>query len=186
MAPGVLVIDSVLPCVAKVAWPLTTTGPTGFPYADCPAKHAATATTISLRCNRFRLTVLTPALRQQSCRASTALCSQVICVTICKEGVNKSHLKVCQTGATLMAPNVCGVQILTNGGSYDSFGFLRVIKCALQRSARKRKAATRGCSRRRAECLMWDILRIGKKLKWRRATAGGRNVIATPRRKRLP
>ena len=86
----------------------------------------------------------------------------------------------------MMAPNVCGVQILTNGGSYDSFGFLRVIKCALQRSARKRKAATRGCSRRRAECLMWDILRIGKKLKWRRATAGGRNVIATPRRKRLP
>ena len=48
IAPGVLVTASSLPWLANVAWPFTTTGPTGLPYAGAPANHAAIASAAQL------------------------------------------------------------------------------------------------------------------------------------------
>ena len=44
-APGVFVIDSVVPLATTLACPLTTCGPTGFAYTSGNAKHAATKAT---------------------------------------------------------------------------------------------------------------------------------------------
>ena len=48
IAPGVLMTDNKPPLLVMLARPLTTVGPTGFAYANRPAKHAATATVTSL------------------------------------------------------------------------------------------------------------------------------------------
>src|SRR4051812_10375228 len=53
IAPGVFVIDSVLPCCANPTCPLTTTGPVGAARASCVPSAAATASVMALHRRYF-------------------------------------------------------------------------------------------------------------------------------------